>query len=201
MKSISALLILAIGVTAAHASPVQNGSFEANNVGSGYLYASQGVVAAPWTFVDGAGVTASNTAWGGVAQDGNAFAFLQSGQSSTASVSQMLNGLTSGTQYRVSFYARQRPGYGQNEISVSADGVSAIAAFAPASDWTLYSGLFTASGSSADLKFAVGHGLNGSGDADSYIDNVSVQAVPEPTSMAALALGGLGLLRRRRSVR
>ncbi|RYG20939.1 PEP-CTERM sorting domain-containing protein, partial [bacterium] len=31
--------------------------------------------------------------------------------------------------------------------------------------------------------------------------SVSVQAVPEPASMAALTLGGLGLLRRRRSAR
>ena len=33
---------------------------------------------------------------------------------------------------------------------------------------------------------------------NAYFDNVSVQAVPEPASMAALGLGALGLLRRRR---
>ncbi|RYG21850.1 hypothetical protein EON82_18160, partial [bacterium] len=183
MKTISALLVLTVGAAAAHANPVLNGSFETNNVGGGYLYSYQGVVAAPWSFANGAGVTASNTAWGGVAQDGNAFAFLQSTQSTAASVSQNLSGLTTGTQYKVSFYARQRPGYGQNEISVKAGGVDTLTAFAPAADWTLYSGLFTASGSTSNLEFSVGYGLNNSGDADSYIDNVSVQAVPEPASM------------------
>lgn len=38
----------------------------------------------------------------------------------------------------------------------------------------------------------------GTGRAEAYIDNFSIEAVPEPTSLAALALGAAVLLRRRR---
>ncbi|RYG24849.1 PEP-CTERM sorting domain-containing protein [bacterium] len=50
-------------------------------------------------------------------------------------------------------------------------------------------------GSSAQLSFANA----GNDNVGALLDNVSVQAVPEPASMAALALGGIGLLRRRRA--
>lgn len=50
------------------------------------------------------------------------------------------------------------------------------------------------------IRVAAGYFAAGAGDQPylAYVDNVNVQAVPEPTSMAALGLGALALLRKRR---
>jgi len=55
-----------------------------------------------------------------------------------------------------------------------------------------------------ELGFAVGHSLpgnHGDKDYDSGIDNwtFTVNPVPEPATLSLLALGGLVILRRRRS--
>ena len=50
----------------------------------------------------------------------------------------------------------------------------------------------------------VGIGASGSGTLDqgqTYLDNVTVSAIPEPTSLAVLSLAGLALTRRGRRTR
>lgn len=58
-----------------------------------------------------------------------------------------------------------------------------------------YSFIAPASGSST---LTLSTTLNNTTNGNIFVDNASVQAVPEPTTMAALGLGALGFLKRRR---
>ncbi|MBD2714347.1 T9SS type A sorting domain-containing protein [Microvirga sp. STR05] len=100
--------VLQSGTSTVVADGVQNGGFETNNVNPGsYLYQSQGVVAAPWTFGVQAGVSRnSNNGFASTAADGDAVAFLQSAAGNNGSVSQNLAVPTG--SYQVSFRAIQR---------------------------------------------------------------------------------------------
>ncbi|WP_242510162.1 Ig-like domain-containing protein, partial [Hymenobacter persicinus] len=99
--------VLQSGTSTVVANGVQNGSFETNNVASSsYLYQSQGVVAAPWTFGPQAGVSRNNSAFGSTAADGDAVAFLQSAAGNNGNVAQNLAVPTG--SYQVRFRAMQR---------------------------------------------------------------------------------------------
>ncbi|MFZ4507759.1 MAG: PEP-CTERM sorting domain-containing protein [Fimbriimonas sp.] len=58
-----------------------------------------------------------------------------------------------------------------------------------------YSYTFTATGPTT-IKFLTG---DSEGPVANDIDNISVEAVPEPTTMTALALGALAMVKRRRT--
>ncbi len=206
MKTSLVILSLCAGVFASAAPIVVNGGFETNNVGSGnYLYPAgsgtghDGVVADPWTFVNGAGITSNNTAWGGVSNSGDYFAFLQSGLGSTysSSISQTLS-LDAFKEYTVSFYARQRGGYGQNIVTTVGNSQVVFGGVpASATGWTLYTGNFYSTGTMANLSFSVTGGTTQ--DSGSFIDDVSVNAVPSPAALCTFGVSGLGMLRRRRA--
>ncbi|MBH8559022.1 putative Ig domain-containing protein [Hymenobacter negativus] len=103
--------------TAAFANGLQNGSFETNNVPqSNFLYQSQGVVAAPWSFGPQAGVSRNNSGFGSSATDGTAVAFLQSTAGLNGNVAQNLAVPTGG--YRVGFRTAQRTNNGRNDDQV-----------------------------------------------------------------------------------
>ncbi len=114
----TALLATVVSLSGvAGAAPVVNGSFESQNLSNsyvGFLYADAGFnqfvgygpvgVAAPgWSFSGQAGLSYSNTLWGGTASDGNVFAFLRN---DGGEISQSFNSVAG--NYSFSFDMGQR---------------------------------------------------------------------------------------------
>ncbi len=91
------------------------------------------------------------------------------------------------------------PGTNDNSLADSVDNelvdvMFAAPAYANAASWTELSYEFTAASTTTRIAFqniGGGHGIN--------IDSASLEVVPEPATMSLLALGGLGVLLRRRS--
>ncbi len=92
------------------------------------------------------------------------------------------------------------PGEPVKDMIVSADGFSDVYAYdttnlAGIVGWRTDTFRFLADDSSATLSFL---SLDQDLPAGVYLDNVSVQAVPEPATLAAIGAGIVGLIRRRR---
>ena len=113
---------------------------------------------------------------------------------------QLVNGLTIGTQYDLSWYqgnfgAAIGPGYtGPNAIEVLIDSSSAgsgsLLPLGP--NWTTDSILFTATSTSHQIDFRL---LN---TTTSYLSIDGIALVPEPATLSLLVLGSLVVLKRRR---
>ena len=104
---VDAIQILNSGTSTAIQNAVQNPSFETNNVQqANYLYQSQGVVAAPWTFGPQSGISRNNSAFGSTAADGDAIALLQSTAGNNGAIQQSL-ALPTGS-YQLRYRAIQR---------------------------------------------------------------------------------------------
>jgi hypothetical protein len=152
---------------------------------------------------------------------GGNFVMADGDPSFSGSFSQTINGLTAGQTYAVSFYqaAGQQVGFSgatfeQWQVSLGSQTQFSSAFnlpgpggsapdFAPWQAQTLY---FTADGSSDVLSFlAVGGPTLNSLPPIAFLDGVSMQSVPEPTSMLLFGLGVFALcaftMCRRRAVR
>ncbi|WP_300461242.1 PEP-CTERM sorting domain-containing protein [Desulfobacula sp.] len=190
---VTGLLILCV-TGLASATSITNAGFEESWTGSGisgtgYAYLPTGPDVG-WTFTGGAGVSKSNTAWGGVAQEGNQFAFLQ-GISST---SQEFT-LSSTSDLSVDFYWALRPNYAVGQqIAISIDGVALNTLAVNSITWTnsvLNLGAFAAGSHSLTFAGIIGN----QGDTSAFIDNIQLNSTPAPTpEPATMLLFGVGLI-------
>lgn len=197
-----AVLILAVGP--AKAGLIVNGSFEVPTVPAGgfinYLAGSTAITG--WTVVgvDSSVVSGTFTQSGIVfqPQDGNQWLDLAgvTSNSKTSGVRQIV-ATVPGQSYDLEFYVGSATGGGfffPATVDLSIDGSARVSYFNPTGpsnmlDWKLFSVSFTATSATTSLTFFNGSAAN---NFISPLDNVSLTAVPEPTSLA-LCLIGLGI--------
>ncbi|BDI29115.1 hypothetical protein CCAX7_11660 [Capsulimonas corticalis] len=191
------------GMTTAHAENlITNGSFEAPSInpGSYSLYNS----IPGWTLASGSKIEIQNNIVGKAA-DG--FQFVELDSDASSSIMQTIN-TTAGKHYQLTFAFSARPGTGlsDNILGVNWNGASVSKLTANGSGqgdthWKTYTYDLVAHGSTSTVQFS---DLGASNSLGTYIDHVSVAAVPEPSTVASFLIGGVALaalgLRRRKSV-
>jgi hypothetical protein len=187
----------------ARANLIDDGSFEAPDVGGGYQIFTNGSVPG-WTSNHNELEIDYTNILGGPAYAGRQSAELNGNTFDT--ISQTVSGLTVGAHYALSWAYGSRPGYGPQEAGVTFGDKLITNDFsngaAGSMDWTLNSFVVSATAPSEVLSFAAigtpGYNPNGGNE----IDAVSLNPVPvsEPASifMLCTALFGLILIHRKR---
>lgn len=183
---------------------VNNGGFETPNIGAGDQVAPN-PIGSGWTWTGASGIVAGSpfdtplNNCGSAPFEGAQMAYLEGGTGVSA-IEQTVSSLDTGNQYVLSFHAKALHNYGLsvNPFHVSLGGVdvsfggSTLVTPGDA-DYSLYaSGVFTPTASTLTLRFY--DTGNAPGSQLSLIDAVSITTVPEPTTLAILATGLIGLL-------
>ncbi len=186
IATLSPYSAVAILLTPTASALINDGGFEADQLGSGtsaYAYDPSGT---PWSFTGQAGVSGNNsgfTSGNPAAPQGNEVAFVEN----QGTISQTATNFAAGS-YHLNFSMAQRANYniGTQSFQILIDG-TAIGTFTPTSP--IYQTVTTAS-------FAVGagphtitfKGLNSQGDATDFLDNLSiVQDSSSATTNAAFS--------------
>lgn len=157
---------------------------------------------AGWTIAGGGGYNhlangVSPFADNGAYPEGSTVAFLQN----NASLSQMLTGLTPGQQYLLELDYNSRNEGDDGHLEVKLGGTSLLDSIvAPVGGGNAYHHLaatWTAGSASALLEL---NGIANGSDSSVVFDNITLRAIPEPSSalVAALGIGAIGLRRRKR---
>ena len=195
------LFALLLSSATVQASLITNGSFEdfggqnLNRNGWGFFQSIPGWVGGDHLEVQASGLFVP-------AQDGDFYAELQAHPDQTAPFQLFSDGFLTelGTRYELSFFARKRSS-NDGAFQVSIAGVEQTISNHLRGEWTEYTLGFDGTGGEARVAFLSLQ--SGTDKVGHFLDNVSVVvAVPEPETVALVAVGIAGLmLRRRRLVR
>jgi lysophospholipase L1-like esterase len=174
-----------------------NNSHNKNPTGAGWRFSPNGSASA------GAGIDRGNpySVANSVAEAGQQMAYLQGSGTAggTTYIEQDVTEFETGKSYLVSFQACAIEGFcGVNPFSVSIGG-DAVAfngdrtLVSPSANWALYcSDPFTASGPTMTLRIC--DAGNVPVERVSWLDDVQIIAVPEPSSLALMSIGATALL-------
>ena len=189
------LVAAAFGVAAlgAQANELANGDFESSSSATGsYCYGSNCSVAdwtAPLLIAATSGPWGNPSAAAGAIGLGNWVAGIQNNEVLISDFN-----VVAGQTYTLSWDDAGRAGYDTHSYDLTVGGASFAEYTTTAGQaWSEHSVTFTASSDTA-LTFS---GVN-TRDGTTFIDNVSLSAVPEPTSLLMMAVATLGLLAWRR---
>jgi hypothetical protein len=180
----AAALAIALG-NVAPAQTIPNPSFEVAgyaNASPTFVLGSPGSnIISSWTIGGSAGVDYFRAPW---ASDGEYFVDLVRGPGQGGVIGTTITGLTPGLSYVVAFDFQTSTLVAGTRVTVTIDSVSLDFDATLASVWQTHTMDFTAASTTAALSLA--GPLSGAVDGGVFVDNLTISAIPESGTCAAL---------------